>query len=311
MKRAHVCAAIGTVAGLVLGATATYAVRSDPKPGVEQRTLDAEESPPPGSPTTDTSRSGETVLKETAPTHPPETEAPAGGPPAGSPDGGGDQVRTAAASRGWQLVASEDFEGSRLDTNRWTVYDSEGNAGVGWRRPEAISVSDGTLKITGRGDVSGGMNWQGGRTHGRWEIRARNDAGNGYAPNLLLWPTSGNWPTEGEINIMEIPAGDRSHSYFVLHWGADNSQTSHLTRGDFTRWHTFAVEWLPTHITLFVDGEPVYTNDDPTIVNALRHPMHLSIQNDVGPLGDWIPARDRSTPPEVSLEVDWVRIYAP
>lgn len=223
----------------------------------------------------------------------------------------GDSEQPTAAERfGWELVDEETFDGPHLDTERWTLYDGPGNGGVGWRSPEAISQSDGTLKITGGGDVSGGMNWNdGGRTYGRWEIRARNDAGNGYAPNLLLWPTSGNWPDEGEINIMEIPVGDRSRSLSVLHWGPENDQVWHWQNGDFTQWHNFALEWLPDRVTIYLDGEELVTWDDPEAIP--REPMHLAMQNDVGPHDDFIPPRDATTPDEVSLEVDWVRIYAP
>ena len=215
---------------------------------------------------------------------------------------------TAAAAHDWQLVATDEFDGGAIDTERWTLYDSVGNDGIGYRRPSAISVADGELRITGRGDVSGGLNWNGGRTYGRWEVRARMDAGNGYSPAILLWPSSGNWPAEGEIDLSEIPRGDRSQTHFTMHWGTENSQVGFDTPGDFTQWHTFAIEWQPDHVTFFLDGEEVYTNDDPVAIP--RDPMHLAMQNDVGPNGTWIPPRDASTPDEVALHVDWVRLYS-
>jgi beta-glucanase (GH16 family) len=246
------------------------------------------------------------------PTQPPTTPAPAPSttaapaPTGAGATGGGE--RTAAAAHGWQLVAADEFDGNAVDTSRWTLYEGPGNGGVGLRNPDAVSQSDGELRITGRGDVSGGMNWNGGRTYGRWEVRARMDRGNGYSPAILLWPSSGNWPAEGEIDLSEIPRGDRSESHFTMHWGVENSQTGFPSSGDFSQWHTFAIEWQPDHVTFFLDGEAVYTNDDPAAIP--RNNMHLAIQNDVGPHDGWIPARDASTPPEVSLHVDWVRLYA-
>jgi hypothetical protein len=38
--------------------------------------------------------------------------------------------------------------------------------------------------------------------------------------------------------------------------------------------------------------------------------MHLAIQLDQGPVNDWLPAPDATTPPQVRLQVDWVRKYA-
>lgn len=242
----------------------------------------------------------------TAPTEDAADEATTTSVPSG--DGAGD-APTAAERHGWELADEDTFDGPQLDTAKWSVYEGEGNGGVGWRSPDALSQSDGTLKITGRGDVSGGLNWNGGRTYGRWEIRARSDAGSGYAPNLLLWPSSGNWPAEGEVNIMEIPDGDRSQSLAVLHYGEENNQYWQWTDGEFTEWHNFAVEWLPDRVTVYIDGEEIASWDDPEAIPTA--PMHLAIQNDVGPHDGFIPPRDANTPAEVSLEVDWVRLYAP
>jgi beta-glucanase (GH16 family) len=241
------------------------------------------------------------------PAQPSTTPAPAP-PTTTAPAAPANAERTAAAANGWQLVDSDEFDGNTVDTGTWTLYEGAGNGGVGLRSPSAISQSDGELRITGRGDVSGGMNWNGGRTYGRWEVRARIDRGNGYSPAILLWPSSGNWPAEGEIDLSEIPRGDRSESHFTMHWGAENSQTGFQSSGDFSQWHTFAIEWQPDHVTFFLDGEAVYTNDDPVAIP--RNNMHLAIQNDVGPHDGWIPARDASTPPEVSLHIDWVRLYS-
>lgn len=251
---------------------------------------------PPATPAPTPAAPGSSLDPDSAP-------APAPGPIPDPASG----TATAAAAHGWRLVAADEFDGSRVDTGRWTLYDGAGNGGVGLRRPSAVSQSGGELHITGRGDVSGGMNWRGGRTYGRWEVRARMDRGNGYAPAILLWPSSGRWPQDGEIDLSEIPRGDRRESHFTIHWGAENSQTGFASRGDFTQWHTFAVEWQPDHITFFLDGRAVYTNTDPVAIP--RGPMHLAVQNDVGPY-NWIPPRDPSTPPEVALHVDWVRIYA-
>lgn len=156
------------------------------------------------------------------------------------------------------------------------------------------------------------MCWCGGsntppQTYGRWEIRAKMDKGNGYGPALLLWPNSNKWPADGEIDISEIPKGDRTKSHFTLHYGSNNSQASYSSSGDFSQWHTYAVEWQPTYISFYLDGKKVYTNTNPAAIPD--GPMHLAIQNDVGAAGHWISGRDSSTPDSVSLHIDYVKIY--
>ncbi len=216
------------------------------------------------------------------------------------------------ASGNWHLEYEEHFNGSGLDPNYWTIYDSPGNAGVGWRRPSAMEMSDGELRIVGRGDVSGGLCWCGSsaweKTYGKWEVRARMDRGSGYGPAALLWPERNeSWPAAGEIDISEIPFGDRTQNYFTLHYGADNRQIGFESRGDFTQWHTFGVEWTPERITYLLDGEAKFTT---TKAEAIpRGPMHLALQNDIGDGTGWIPGPNASTPSAVAYHVDWVKIY--
>jgi len=95
----------------------------------------------------------------------------------------------------------------------------------------------------------------------------------------------------------------------VVHHGPQNTQTGITTSGDFTDWHTYAVEWAPDHIAGFVDGQEVFRTTDPQMIP--KGPMRLTIQQDIGPSQDgWTPAVDATTPDEVRMEVDWVRIYA-
>lgn len=209
----------------------------------------------------------------------------------------------------WKLVGGDEFNGAELDTAIWQPYDSVGGFGNGLRRPEAISVSDGTLKITGRDEVSGGMGHELGRLYGRWEFRARTEPGRGFGSAVLLWPDSEEWPEDGEVDIMEVPTEDRVRAHFVLHWGEDNNIDGGSVPGNFANFHTFAVEWLPDRITWFVDGKKQFETRNAEAIP--KTPMHMTLQLDQGPKKDWLPERDETTPDEVSLEVDWVRVYEP
>lgn len=236
----------------------------------------------------------------------------------GAPTGSGDSAAVAPGERsdteaairyGWQMIASDEFEGDELDDERWSTYKGKTTDDVGQHDPDNLSVSGGTLKLTSRGKTSAGMAWDEGQRYGRWEARVRSQAGNGYGPVILLWPDAEDWPEGGEIDVMEIPDGDRQKAHFTVHWGEDNRQKGASVEGDFTRWHTFAVEWTPDHVVGYVDGKEIYRNDD-SDANPPRS-MHLAMQQDIGPYGeDWIPAPDSSTPDTCTFEVDWVRIYA-
>lgn len=216
---------------------------------------------------------------------------------------------TEAAMRGsWPLLAHDEFDGTEVDTSVWSAYTGETTGDVGRHDPANLSVTDGTLKVTSHGYSSAGMAWSDGQQYGRWEVRARAQQGTGYGAVILLWPDAEDWPEGGEINFMEIPKGQRNESHFVLHYAEDNSQVGTTAFGDFTQWHNYAVEWTPDHVAGFIDGQEIFRSSDPKTIPP--RPMHLAIQQDIGPYGkDWIPPLDDTTPDRVQLEVDWVRIY--
>jgi beta-glucanase (GH16 family) len=250
---------------------------------------------------------------------PPPPPAPSAAPeatteaaPAPDPSGidPSQRLDTEAAVRGnWPLVAHDEFDGTTLDESNWNTYTGKTTDGVGRHDPRNISVGDGTMKITSHGKSSAGMAWSPGQRYGRWEVRARTQVGNGYSPVILLWPDAEDWPEGGEINFLEIPDGSRTETHFVLHYGDDNSQVDNTIPGDYTQWHTYAVEWAPDHVIGYIDGQEVFRSEDPDTIPP--RPMHLAIQQDIGPFGDgWAPPMDETTPAQVQLEVDWVRIYS-
>lgn len=210
---------------------------------------------------------------------------------------------------GWQLREQEDFNGTSLN-NRWPVYNGAGTAGVGVRRPSAVSVGNGQLQITGRGWTTGGTCWcypGGDQVYGKWEIRAKMDNGRGYWPALLLWPQSERWPIDGEIDIAEFNSPVRNASSFTVHYGSDNKQIQYTSPGDFTQWHIFGVDWQPNYIKYYLDGKLMYTITKP---EAIPHtPMHLALQVDASDGSTGVPSADAST--SSTLSVDWVRVYHP
>ncbi|MEQ3554569.1 glycoside hydrolase family 16 protein [Pseudonocardia nematodicida] len=225
--------------------------------------------------------------------------------------GAGDRSDTEAAVRhGWEMVGHDEFDGTELDLTKWAPYTGDTTGGIGRHRAENLIVRDGELRLTSRGLDSAGLHWRGGQQHGRWEIRAKTNPGTGYGHVALLWPVAEDWPVGGELNFMEIPRGDRAETHTIVHYDTDNSQVGRTITGDFTEWHTYAVEWLDDRVVFYIDGEEVFRTMDPAAIPP--RPMHLAMQTDIGPYGnDWIPPLDATSPDEIEFQVDWVRIYAP
>ncbi|WP_261553697.1 glycoside hydrolase family 16 protein [Frankia tisae] len=216
-------------------------------------------------------------------------------------------------------VETDDFNGSAVEASKWFVYDSP--TGSFPRVPSAVTVADGSLRITGGHgsagrDVSGGLSSLLHQQYGRWEARFRVDPGAGYSAVVLLWPQSQKWPDDGEIDMIEVQDGTRGSATMAVHNGAKNDTLSTLTAltADFTAWHTVAVEWLPGRLSYYLDGRNVFTvlpartqNGAATIPST--SPMHMALQLDTG-CHDGIPCRDANTAAQVSMYVDWVRAYA-
>jgi Glycosyl hydrolases family 16 len=232
--------------------------------------------------------------------------APAPAPAATTPAAGGADAAcgadtSAATKYGWGTPNRVDEFDNGLGSD-WDVYDGEGHDGQGRRTPDAVSVKDGIMTITG--DPSGntaGMAWNPGQKYGRWEGRVRAPVGDStYNALMLLWPDAENWPVGGEVDFMEMSDDKRQSTDMFLHYGANNDQEQGSVDIDATQWHDWAVEWTPTSITAFVDGKQWWKTTNVDILPP--GPMHLCIQL------DWFPeGRGDVTP--TRMEVAWVKQY--
>ncbi|AYA63440.1 glycoside hydrolase family 16 protein [Alteromonas sp. RKMC-009] len=187
----------------------------------------------------------------------------------------------------WELVWSDDFDGSSIDGNNWT---HEVNCAGGGNNesqcytdsPENAFVSDGTLKIVALPAAEGAekpytsarlvTQYKADFKYGRFEMRAKLPSGQGSWPAFWMMPTDsvyGGWPRSGEIDIMEavnLKAMDadgnpEANIHGTLHYGSEwpnnkySGKAYKLPDGanpadDF---HTYAVEWQEGEIRWYMD----------------------------------------------------------
>ena len=220
---------------------------------------------------------------------------------AAPPSSPGSCPNTAAALHDWGTPNRQDnFDDPSLEG--WHVYDGPGHAGNGRRTPDAISVADGVLSITGdaRGR-SGGMGWDSGQKFGRWEACVKSPpSAPGYHSVVLLWPDAEDWPVGGEIDFMEAIQPSRQVVEGWLHYGQDDRRDGGGVAIDASQWHAWAVEWTPRDVSMYVDGVQWWTT-----TNTATFPprsLHLCLQ--VDDFGGDIAAGGHQL-------VDWVRQYSP
>jgi beta-glucanase (GH16 family) len=230
-----------------------------------------------------------------------------------------------AQKPGWTLTLDDEFEGSRLDTTKWSDHYWHGrthaNRELEYYAPDGYELKDGMLRLIARpvapedrektkglpytsGMIEGSRKFA--QKYGWFEIRCRVPAGKGLWPAFWLLPATRTWPPE--IDILEILDHDPSTVYFTTHWRDANRR--HLSDGhrfkgpDFSAdFHTFAVDWEPGTIVWYVDG----VERARTSKGVPDEPMYLIANLAVG--GDWPGNPDATTTFPAVMEIDYIRVY--
>ena len=226
---------------------------------------------------------------------------------------------------GWHQIFTEDFStdvplGSfpgSVYGSKWTNYGdgTRDTSGNGEYYPSMVlSVSGGVLNMYLHTSPSGvhlvaapspilfpGQPLKG-QLYGRYTVRFRADSLPGYKTAWLLWPDSGNWPTDGEMDFPEAPLNGTIDA--ALHPQGSISGTSqdlYTTGATFTSWHTATTEWTPTAVTFYLDGQVVGRSTGP----IPDTPMHWVLQTETSTYG--VVPSDATAG---NVQIDWVAAYS-
>lgn len=203
---------------------------------------------------------------------------------------------------GWRRILAEDFN-TALPIGSWPgvyspnfgSYANDGDTarrnlpsleGGYWDSSKTVSVHDGMLDIwvhTENGEhyaavptlQPGGVS---NYTALRVQFRFRADPAHGYKTAWLLWPQSGIWPRDGEIDFPEGDLDTVIQGYMHRQGattGGDQASTS--TAAKYTDWHTGILEWRAGVSCKFI-------LDGVTILNETNRvpatPMHYVFQTE-------------------------------
>ncbi|MFY1632068.1 family 16 glycosylhydrolase [Solwaraspora sp. WMMB335] len=183
---------------------------------------------------------------------------------------------------GWHLTFHDEFEGTSLDTTKWSAVDSNATEeafGLGYTcfDPARVSVSGGNLVLSAVPDATpevcpgsesprqfdSGMVWTNNtfsQREGRYEVRMRTPDLQGAWPAFWTWSQSaaqdGVW---SEIDIVEAYDYDDSSSWTDvapnLHdVGNIDPPTTCDVQNFNTEMHTYAMEWKENSIRMYYDG---------------------------------------------------------
>lgn len=191
----------------------------------------------------------------------------------------------------WTLTWEDNFEGTELDLDKWTIdtgngfYEPDGTWVPGWGNEELqsyqednVRVEDGRLILEGReetvSDETGTYEYTSGKIlsngkfsqkYGKFEAKMKLPEGQGYWPAFWMMPEDdvyGGWAASGEIDIMESAGGTPDRIGGAIHYGGawpDNTHTAkdyYFPDGrDITDFNVYSLEWEPGEMRWYVNDE--------------------------------------------------------
>jgi len=224
---------------------------------------------------------------------------------------------------GWQQIFTDDFLtdvplGSFSGTlsasypgSKWGSYNgSRDTDGYGtYSTVKDVSIAGGLMDVylhteNGAHYVSAelprlypGQSAAKGQLYGRYAVRFTADPLPNYKTAWLLWPDSGSWPTDGEI---DFPEGDlNGHICAFMHWQGGGGQDAYCTNSPYTGWHTAVTEWSAGDLKFILDGTTIGESKS----RVPNTSMHYVLQTETS----GVPADATAG----HVQLDWVAVYKP
>lgn len=260
------------------------------------------------------------------------------------------------AQQDWKLVWHDEFNGvGAPDSDKWNFENGfVRNEEYQWYQSQNAYCKDGILFLEGRLDSipnpnfksTENRNWRENRPYakyssasintsgkysflyGRMEVRARIPAVIGSWPAIWTLGSGIEWPSCGEIDIMEYyHINGAPHILANAAWGNDmhynavwNSKRipySHFQEKDpywYEKFHIWRMDWDKDYIRIYLDDELLNEIDLSTTNNGkigngenpFRKPQYILLNLAIGGINGGEPVAD-SFP--LRYEIDYVRVY--
>jgi beta-glucanase (GH16 family) len=246
---------------------------------------------------------------------------------------------------GYKLVWSDEFDVDGAPNPKNWNYEKgfQRNNELQWYQSGNASVKDGMLTIEGRKErvanpnySAGSSDWKTSRQYaeytstsmttsglqswqyGRLEMRARIPTAAGMWPAWWTLGVGGEWPSNGEVDIMEYYNGKvlanvacGTSTRWSAKWDSSTKSLSSLGSGWSSSFHVWRMDWDDQKIDLYLDDSLLNSATLSSMLNAdgtspfkqkVYMLVNLAIGGDNGgdPAGTTFPQK---------YEVDWIRVF--
>ena len=118
-------------------------------------------------------------------------------------------------------------------------------------------------------------------------MRFRSDLLPGYKVAWLLWPDSGRWPGDGEIDFPEGDLDGRVCGYVHHQEGTSPGDQDATCSGEsFQGWHTAVIEWTPAYVRFVLDGATLRVTTSRLPTTSMHWVLQTETNLDGRPIAD-------------------------
>jgi beta-glucanase (GH16 family) len=256
-------------------------------------------------------------------------------------------IDTCNVAKSGQLIWSDEFNTDGIpDSTKWR-YETGfvRNEEAQWYQKENAVCRNGNLVITGKKErrtnptyVAGSTNWKTNRAfidytsasvvmknehafkYGKMEVRAKVVTQTGLWPAIWTLGTSGEWPSNGEVDVMEY-YNDKILANFAIGsatrwqaiWDSYKKPMSEFPANWADSYHIWTLEWTVNKMEILLDGVSMNTIDLTKSINKsdgknpFQQSHYLLLNLALGGMNGG--SLTNTTFPSQYL-VDYVRIYA-
>ncbi|MDR3707510.1 MAG: family 16 glycosylhydrolase [Capsulimonadaceae bacterium] len=221
---------------------------------------------------------------------------------------------------GWVMTFDDEFDGTAIDTTRWTPTDGDHivfSPGIQYFNPDHVIVAHGLARFHADNTPHGAYQFQSGeirsadkfqQLYGFWEFRLKLPTTEGTWPAVYLLRWDDAWPPE--IDLCESTGRDMKTVYETNHfaddYGRHGASSVNFPQGDLDRsqWHTYAICWEPGALAWYLDGVYKGTTRPPE-GRISEVPMYIRFNLAVSGWG----GDPSKTPWPTDMECDFARVY--